>query len=182
MTPKDPNVSGWRPDFRPAEDQIRLEAESLRSLVGKQIGGAWLVWNLEEDEWFSDLPVVLAFDGGKQLEVCWEKFDDLSITWDTIDLTHTPRAWVDWPLEWRPAAHQALASSLGATVLAVASTHFLFTTESLDDSRDVSAVWLTTGLWLATDRGGLHIFDALDENGLSNEHPKRDAKNEWRRI
>ena len=32
---------------------------------------------------------------GSQLEVCWEKFDHVSITWDTIDVTVTPKAWVD---------------------------------------------------------------------------------------
>jgi hypothetical protein len=182
MTPKDPNVSGWRPDFGPAQERIRREAGNLRGLMWQRVSSAWLVWNLQGDEWFADLPVVLAFDRGPQLEVCWEKFDDLSITWDTIDLAQTPRAWVDWRLEWRPAAHPALASQVGATIRDVAATRFLFTTENLDDPRDVSAVWLTTGLWLATDRGGLHIFDALDENGLSSQRPNRDAENDWRLI
>lgn len=45
------------------------------------------------------MPIVLRLDHGPQLEVCWEKFDDLSITWDTIDVTVKPRAWVEWPLE-----------------------------------------------------------------------------------
>lgn len=182
MTPKDPTVSGWVPNFLPADSQLGRHADALRSLVGHQIADAWVVWDLEQDEWFADLPVVLQMKNGPQLEVCWEKFDDLSITWDTIDVTMTPHAWVDWPLEWRHQALPPLASVVGAAVQRVAASSFLFSTQNMDHPHDVSKVWMTTGLWIGTVSGGIHIFNALDENGVSTQPPSRDDGHDWRPI
>ncbi|MGB3443474.1 MAG: hypothetical protein WBA97_32460 [Actinophytocola sp.] len=170
------------PDFRPADEQLDRQAARLRALSNLRVVETWTVWNLEHDEWFAGLPVVLRLDRGPQLEVCWEKFDDLSITWGTIDVALTPRGWVEWPLEWRQAAHPALAAITGATLETVAVTSFRFVTKNVSDPRDRHAVWLTTGLWLATDCGDLHIFNGLDENGLSDQPPSRDTDHDWRRI
>lgn len=160
------DVSGWQPAWLPAAKQVDKQSAALRNLVGSTITDAWVVWNLEHDEWFADLPVVLSFDGGGQIEVCWQKFDDLSVTWDTIDTTLRPRAWVEWPLEWCRAAHPALASNVGSSVRAVAMTEHLFQTERENQSGPASRVWLVGGLWFGTTGPGLHVFNALDENGL----------------
>jgi len=181
VTPKDPNVSGWRPDFRPADEQIERNSARLHSLIGRRIIEAWTVWIVDED-WFADIPVVIRFDDGTQLEVCWEKFDDLSITWNTIDVESTPRAWVDRALEWRRNAHLELSSVVGGTVTDVRATKFLFTTENVVDPTDVGTVWLTTGIWLETDRGDLQVFNALDENGLSADPAERDVAHDWTSI
>jgi len=110
------------------------------------------------------------------------KFDDLSITWDTIDVAVTPKAWVEWPLEWRSTAHPALLSCVGSTIHSMRATTFRFTTHNVADPGDVSEVWLTAGLWLATNSRGVHIFNALDENGLSGERPGRDGDRDWRSL
>lgn len=88
----DSHVSGWVPDFRPAQFQLERHRIRLRSLLGDSIVDTWAVWRLEDDEWFAHLPVVLVMKGGEQLEICWEKFDDLSITWNTIDPTVPPKS------------------------------------------------------------------------------------------
>lgn len=36
-------------------------------------------------------------------------------------------------------------------------------------STEVNSTWLVGGPWLETDHAGLHIFNALDENGLTND-------------
>ena len=154
VTPQDPRVSGWVPDFIPADTQFDRHADRLRSLVDDQVADAWVVWSLDHDEWFADLPVVLQMNRGPQVEVCWQKFDDLSITWGTIDVTQTPRAWVDWPLEWRRQALPALASVVGADVRNLAASSFVFSTQNVDPPHEVSKVWLTTGLWFGTASGG----------------------------
>ncbi|MEV6761463.1 hypothetical protein AB0N16_12585 [Streptomyces sp. NPDC051105] len=43
---------------------------------------AWLVWDVQDSEWFSDCPVLLDLTG-EQVEINHAKFDDLSITWNT---------------------------------------------------------------------------------------------------
>jgi hypothetical protein len=45
--------------------------------VGRRLLDAWTAW-IVGDGWFADLPVVLRFDHGAQLEVCGKKVDDLS--------------------------------------------------------------------------------------------------------
>lgn len=170
------DVSGWQPDWLPASEQVHKQSAALRDLVGRTVTDAWVVWNLEHDEWFADLPVVLSFDGRGQLEVCWQKFDDLSLTWDSIDTRVRPRAWVEWPLEWRRAAHPALESNIGTAVHAVAVTEHLFQTEPVDQPGLPSRVWLAGGLWFGTTGPGLHVFNALDENGLDASAPADDSE------
>jgi hypothetical protein len=170
------------PDFLSADTQLDRQAARLRSLSGLRVGETWTVWDLERDRWFADLPVVLRLEHGPRLEVCWEQLDALSITWDTIDVTVRPRAWVDGPLEWRHAAHPALEATVGATLGRISATTFHFVITNAADPQDTRANWLTTGLWLATNSGGLHIYNALDENGLSTETPPRDADHDWRHI
>ncbi|KRC46750.1 hypothetical protein ASE16_15170 [Leifsonia sp. Root227] len=174
-------MSGWRPDFLPADAQFARQAKRLRALVGQQLIEAWTVWFVDDD-WFADLPVVLRFDTGAQLEIAWEKFDDLSITWDTIDVGVPPVAWVERPLEWRRNADHALLSRVGGVVTDIRATRGVLETQSVDDPSDTRARWLTTGVWLATDRGDLRIFNALDENGLDSEAVDPDSPCGWRAL
>lgn len=172
----DVDASGWQPTWQPAETQLRRHADRLRSLRGRRVRDTWIVWNLEHAQWFAELPVVIQFEDGLQLEVGWQKFDDLSVTWDTIDVAVTPYAWVSWPLEWRSQAHPALATITGREVVQVEATQHLFTTRRVDPPNDSHSAWLTSGIWLQTAQSGLHIFNALDENGLSNEPPLSSAE------
>lgn len=166
------DCSGWLPNWAPAAGQIQSQRSELRRLVGARVADGWIVWNHEHDEWFADLPVVIRLEDGRQLEVSWQKFDELSVTWNTVDVSVAPTAWVTWPLSWRSAVHPALVAVTGKVIAGVAATEHLFTTRRLHaDGRedDERGQWLTGGLWLETDGHGLHIFNALDENGLSNE-------------
>jgi hypothetical protein len=173
----DPDVSGWRPRWVSAQEQVTAARDDLLSLPGHRVVAAWGVWNLELGQWFADLPVVMEFDHGRRLEICWQKFDDLSITWNTIDVSVAPVAWVTWPLIWRADAHPALTAMVDELVTTVAVTEHLFTTRVVnpvpqDGGSGEALVWLTSGLWLGTEMTGLHVFNALDENGLSNEPPQ----------
>lgn len=181
VTLPDPHVSGWRPDFRPADEKFGRQSVLLRALIGRRLLESWTVRFVGDDR-FADLPIVLRFDDGAQMEACWENLDDLSLTWNTIDLGTTPHAWVDDALEWRRDTDDALTSVAGGIVTDVLATRFLFETRNAFDQAERSAVWLTTGLWLATDRGDLHMFNALDENGVTAERPERDATHDWRAV
>jgi len=59
-------------------------ADALGRLVGRRLTGAAVVQFVEDDSWYAECPVVLDFDG-VQVEICHQKFDDLSITFNTID-------------------------------------------------------------------------------------------------
>jgi hypothetical protein len=89
---------------------------------------------------------------------------------DAIDVSVPPNAWVTWPLEWQPRAHPALEAFVGQLINSVAATHHLFTTTSIArPEQGASSVWLTGGIWLGGEETGLVVYNALDENGLSND-------------
>lgn len=111
------DVSGWEPAWQRGQSGVEAHREGLLSLRGHAITNSWIIWNLDDDEWFADGPVVIGFDDGRHLEVCWQKFDDISISWNTIDPSHQPAASVTWSMQWRSQAHPALAAIGGETVL-----------------------------------------------------------------
>ncbi|MBL7490367.1 hypothetical protein I6A60_11425 [Frankia sp. AgB1.9] len=108
----------------------------LARLAGRPLTGFAVVRFVEDWEWFTDCPVVLDFDG-VQVEVCHDKFDELSVGWDTIDTAATITGWESsestpqWSgrhedlkpfvgqelrevalLEWRPAEHALAAGTV----------------------------------------------------------------------
>ena len=164
-------LSGWTPDWRAGHEQRDRATPVLRGLVGHRITATWVAWDPDDDSWFNDAPVVLVFDDGRQLELCWQKFDDLSITWDTLDLSVTP-TWFERPLAWRRDALDVLRDVAGATVTDLAWTeHRLVIGRSRWWRRDGSVSWLVGGLWLGTDAGGVLVHDGLDENRLAGVLP-----------
>jgi hypothetical protein len=169
------DVSGWQPDWTSHTQALSARhRDRLRRLRGQRIDATWLVWIVDTYKWFADLPVVLRI-GDQQLEVCARNFDDLSITWNTIDVQVPPRAWMDGALQWRRDAHPVLRQAVGRIVREVRMTEHLFTTERVHppdpDRQHTESSWLLGGIWLELDGGHLQIYNALDENGLTDQPP-----------
>ncbi|WP_344469547.1 hypothetical protein [Kitasatospora kazusensis] len=144
----------------------------LRSLVGWTVTGVWGVWISEEDEWFADLPVVLEI-GGERVVVCVNRLEDLSVTWDTIDVTTSPTWWNDWTLQWRSDVHPALRDVVGRTVTGVGFTEYgLGPTDPVGGRGPLA--WVLSGLVLGLGDTGLWIYNAGDENGLQAGLPPED--------
>jgi len=74
----EPQVEDWAERHEEVEGLMfcLAHAGGLRSLVGRTLSSSWLVWDLEDDAWFSDCPVVLDFDGLKA--PCRERTGSLS--------------------------------------------------------------------------------------------------------
>jgi hypothetical protein len=84
------------------EEMQRKHGLALSGLVGRRLTAAWVVWDVEDDAWFSDAAVVLDFEG-KRLELDCFGLASVSVTWDTLNLG-TPPNWYgaeDLILEWR---------------------------------------------------------------------------------
>ncbi|MFI8892527.1 hypothetical protein [Streptomyces paradoxus] len=93
-------IESYRPHW--LNGRLAVEAghgRRLRALIGRPLAHAWLVWDVQDDEWFADCPVLLDFTGA-QVEINHQKFDDLSITWNTVD-PRRPVRWGDSDLQWR---------------------------------------------------------------------------------
>lgn len=181
-------VSGWRADFRPAEEQLSTQAERLRTLVGDEVSSTWVVWQLQHDSWFADMPVVLKFRSGVQLEIAWQKFDELSVSWNTIDTDRPPAAW-PWfdSFRWRPDGLPELVAAVGRRIKGIAVTSFESETTDVTDPRitntkDVHSAWLTSGIWFDLGATGLHIYNSLDENAVADAAPFMDQQHSIRSL
>lgn len=114
-----------------------------------------MVWDLQDDEWFTDCPVLFDFEG-EQVEINHCKLDELSLTWNTIDPT-CPVRWPDFDLQWRPEPLSELRALRG---LALKGAELLEWT-----GKDVAQGNVDVGF--AFETGRVAVFNALDENGMS---------------
>ncbi|MFD5946787.1 hypothetical protein ACFWAZ_17390 [Streptomyces collinus] len=132
----------------------------MRALIGRPLARVWLVWDVRDDEWFSDCPVLFDFSG-EQVEINHQKFDDLSITWNTVD-PRRPVRWADFDLQWhhdrRPELH-------------VLQDQVLQDVQLLEWTGDDMAQG-TVAVSFSFPRGRLTIANALDDNELTLGPPR----------
>jgi hypothetical protein len=168
--PWDEALSGWRSHFVTASTQLRDQESELLAIVGRRLTVGWTGWNPYLDRWFPDMPLVLVFDHGARLELAWQRWDALSVTWNTIDLTVPPEV-LGRPYEWRSSQPESVAAVAGRTVTAVATKETPYFTGDVDFSNglpmhEVSG-WMISGLWFEFGDVGLLVYNRLDANGLS---------------
>lgn len=86
-------VENYEPQWLNGASAISAaHGQRLAALTGRHLRHTWLLRDLDADEWWADAPVLLDFDG-EQVEINHQKFNDLSITWNTVHPTsHTTRA------------------------------------------------------------------------------------------
>lgn len=161
-------IEGYRPQWLTGRSAIMAaQSDRLRALSGRTLTHSWLVWDLQDNEWFPDCPVLLDFDG-EQVEINHNKFDDLSITWNTVD-PHQPVLWpgFDFELQWRHDTHPELHALQNQALQDVELLEWTGN-DMAQGTLDVS---------FRFPPGQLTIFNALDENGLtfrpSESHDRR---------
>jgi hypothetical protein len=142
-------VPGYAPLH--AETVADVPRERLRALLGVPLSASWAVWDTQDDEWFTDAPLVLEI--GSRLEVAGFK-THLCLAWDTIDVT-APFDWYGsgFELEWRRDALPAVNALLHIPLTAVAL---------LADGDALGGLAFTAG------ERYLELYNALDELGASN--------------
>ena len=114
-------IQGYEPQYLNGSSSIAaVHGPRLQALTGRRLRHIWLLWDHTDDEWFADAPVLFDFDG-EQVEINHKKFDDLSITWNTVDPVGQP-AWTDgdpdegahvFRLAWRHDAQAETAALHG---------------------------------------------------------------------
>ena len=114
-------IAGYSPDWHSDPASFRSShASALGAILGSELNAAWILWDTTHDEHFTDAPVILEFDSGPRVEVCCWKFDEMSVTYDSIDFNAT-MTW-DWEpraFEWRREALPAFAPVLGSQLRAL---------------------------------------------------------------
>ncbi|MEU9378356.1 hypothetical protein AB0D94_31970 [Streptomyces sp. NPDC048255] len=158
-------IEGYRPQWLSGPARVaRTHGPLLRALGGRPLSRVWMVWDLEDDEWFCDCPVLLDFDG-VQLEINHWKFDDLSLTWNTIDPLR-PVTLAPFRLEWRPEPLPELRALRGATLQRAELLEWVVN----------GAAGRTVDLSFVFPDARVTVFNALDENGLTFGPPDPDQR------
>lgn len=134
----------------------------LAGLTGLTLARVWLVWDLDADEWFTDAPVLLDF-GTEQVEIDHQKFDDLSITWNTINPTRAIEA-CDFQLAWRAEPLPPLAELTGRVL-----RHVELLEWAADGRRDLANGSIAIGFDFGS--AWLTVFNSMDENGVEHHPP-----------
>ncbi|MFF1614353.1 hypothetical protein ACFVYA_41905 [Amycolatopsis sp. NPDC058278] len=166
------DIRGYQPRWLSGRQAITIaHGRRLRALVGRRLRRAWLLWDLDADEWFADGPVLLDFDG-EQTEVNHYKFDDLSITWNTIDPVGQP-TWTsgDWGhpddcvfhLSWR---HDAVPELLAVQDQRLHAVELLQWTTPNTPKSHGGTYEGSVAVSFVFETGRITIVNALDENVL----------------
>ena len=149
-------IEGYEPRWLSGASTIAAaHGPRLQSLTGHVLLHVWLLWDLD-DEWFADGPVLLDF-GHEQAEVNHQKFDDLSLTWNTVSPATHP-AWTSggFRLAWRDDAHAGSAALHGHRLDAVELLEYA----GGDFADGMTAVSFVFG------ENRLTVSNGLDENSL----------------
>lgn len=153
-------IAGYRPAWLNGRgDVAQGHGHRLRGLAGRTLTSAWVVWDLRDDEWFCDCPMLFDFDG-QQVEINHHKLGDLSLTWNMIDPT-SPVRWPGFDLQWRPEPFPELQALRGLPLKAAE----LLVWTGRDAARG------NVDISFAFETGRVTVFNALDENGISFDPP-----------
>jgi hypothetical protein len=136
------------------ETIMAAHGDRLARLPGRQLTSVDMVHLIEDDSWYADCPVIFDFEG-ERMEICHQKFDDLSIAWNTIDWTATVEGWEesDFTPVWRNGDDR-VGSYIGAVVREAALLEWRAGHDLADGMVAVEFVF---------DPGRLAITSALDE-------------------
>jgi hypothetical protein len=164
-------IQRYQPDWLTGREIVaRAHGRRLHALIGRRLTNSWLVWDRTSDQWFGDWPVLLDFEG-EQIEICHQTFDELSITWNTINPSEAI-AYAEDPedlfLTWRDDACLRLAESHGQRLRTVEL--LVWRGEEGDLANDTVAV----SFGFARDR--ITIANALDANTIEFGPPGPDYR------
>jgi len=167
-------IEGYQPQWHHSGRALAAAHRAgFRHLIGQPLHDAWLMWDLDADQWFADGPVILGFTDAN-VEVTHRKFDECAITLDQVDML-LPLHWSEIRLDWQAGGHPALTAVRGRRLRAVNVIERLMT-----------AHWRPTVLhaveFIFQGPARLAIFNALDENGLTAAAEVELPVGRWRRV
>ncbi len=166
-------IESYNPKFYTETGDIFTELnEAFGKLIGKVISEVWVAYDINENEWFKDCPVVLKIDD-MQVEICAYKMDELAITLNSINMSEKLN-WYDmedFELEWRMNVFPDLLTILNKKICDIEIIEYNLIAEiiynkDIEQSKKASA-WLLNGIGFKLEDGYCAVFNGLDENNIS---------------
>ncbi len=168
-------IESYNPKFYTETGDIVAELnEAFQTLIGKVISEVWVVYDINENKWFKDCPVILIIDG-MQVEISAYKIDELAITFNSISMSEKLN-WYDmddFKLEWRKNAFSDILAVLNKKICNIEIMEYNLVTEitySKDNPKEQDkkiSAWLLNGIGFELDDGYFAVFNGLDENNIS---------------
>lgn len=166
-------IEGYDPTwYHDANALAAAHRHRFARLIGQPLVGSWLVWDLDEQTWFTGGPVVFGFPDAN-VELTHRKFDECAISWDSIDM----QAALDWPglrLDWWADPHPAIQAALGRPLTSVNVV------ERISPNAWRPNVLHALEFFFGDVR--VALFNAMDENGLSGDPEVSLPVGFWRRV
>jgi len=155
------------------EEFLLQKRDILKSFIGRRLTESWVIWDCEDNEWFTDGPIVLNFEN-KHLTFCANKFEELAVDENSFDFNKKPTVgWADFDLEWRKNCLSVLNSQLGEKLIKIYATEFAFRGTVLENKQNPKIVgeeiidWYLSGLDFEFPTNSVSLYNALDQNGVS---------------
>jgi hypothetical protein len=150
-------IENYEPDFtEDFDDALQMCRRFKWQIIGGTIEKTWVAWQEGNDSWFADVPIILRI-GGNNFEICWTKFADFAFTSSLINV-EKPVFWGggnETPLNWRLNSLTTLQNAVGQRV------------------NGIQLIGLGVPFYLSfqLEQGQLLIYNAGDENGVSDQPP-----------
>ena len=144
-------------------DLIEVVKTIICPFIGQELKESWIGWMDEDDCWWEDMPIILQI-GNERLEICWNQFQDVSITKNQIPVDGSAHFTME-DASIKKNAHKVLNKFMGKTITAIEVGE---TTMSMGDS---GLVWIPNSINFIFGEDFLSIYNGLDENQVSDERP-----------
>lgn len=182
-------IKNYKPNyFTNAIAFLNAHKNKLLSIKGKRIDAYYLQWDLKEDEWNKDGPIILLIDE-QQYEFTAFQLDQYSLTINQIDISN-PLDWygagTEFPLEWRKNPMEEINKVLGKKIEEIYLLEYSMVAD-ITNNEDKKAFFqeLTAADYflvgiefkLAALKNCLHLSNGLDCNELKIYTTQVDIKN-----
>jgi len=165
-------IPSYQPKFHSKGERFKKEfAQILSELIGKQIDRFWVMWDLKENKWLADGPVILEI-GGNRFEFSAYELDEFSMTINSFELSEK----LDWygygdemPLIWKENGKSELRKNLNTIITEINILTYDFYKENKDSDYTLLGIEFVLEKKSESDiENFFSIYNGLDQNALIN--------------
>ena len=115
-------IPTYKPNFHTKAKSFKKEFnKTLSELIGKKINRFWIMWDINENEWLADAPVILEINGIR-FEFTVYQIAEFSLTINSFELSDK----LDWygsgdemPLTWKENGKPELVKNLNKSIIGI---------------------------------------------------------------
>jgi len=165
-------ISTFKPNFHTSVESFKNEFDkTLSEVIGKKIERFWIMWDVKENEWLADGPVILEI-GGDRFEFTVYQIAEFSLTINSFELSDK----LDWygsgdemPLIWKLNGKTELVKNLNKPIIGINILTYTMETE------------LLTGIEFvfkkeSDNENFFSIYNGLDQNAIEKIRIQYDDK------